>query len=242
MPEREFVLRARPGYDIREAVRNPTFENAAIFEYERGYLKNIHPVTPTTLYMFSPVPPPEYYRREKLEGRTLAKLLPDGYFGTGASPFVQAVLKVLSAKGVMTFEEIYRGVVALRICPESKNWQTRIRRLVRWMAGRPSLLTYYRERGGRLHYREGVELVLDPPLVPFRPGVDPIDDQISSFVEQSGIASIDEIRSHIMERLRWLESPDYMEESLRLLERGGYIERTGSLYRHVRRVDRFLRK
>lgn len=237
---REFILRNRPGYDLREAVENPTFENALIFEYEKGYLKAIHPVTPTTLYMYKPVPPPEYYRDERIGKTIIPKYLPDGYFASGASPFVQAIVRVVEGTA-LTFPEIYQRLLSYRIFPDSGSWKKRIKWLVKWMSGKVSYLTYYKEKR-KTYFRVGVGLSLRPPVVSYRGGVDPIDDQISSFVEDSGSASYLEIREHIMDRLGWLESPSYLDESLQLLVKNGYLEKVGEdVYRHIRRVDKFLR-
>ena len=236
----EYVIRPRPGYSLHEAVEDPRWENAVIEEHRHGHLVAVYPVVPFTYHAFRPVPPPEYYREERAGPVVLEKIIPDGYFASGASPFVQAVVSVVSKAGVAEFPEIYRGVVeGFRILPDTGASQRMLRRLVRWMSGRPSLLTTYRE-GRRRFYREGVRLKLRPPLVRRAEGVDPIDAAVCEFGESSGLFSYPQVRAYLVETLGWLTSDDYLRDRIGRLVRAGYLERRGELYLFKRRVDRFL--
>jgi hypothetical protein len=238
----EYIIRPRPGYALHEAVENPTWENAVIEEHRYGKVEAIYPVTPFTLNAFNPIPPPEYYRMEKerISGITLRKIIPDGYFASGVSPFIQAVVSVVSRAGVAEFPEIYKGVVeGFRILPDTKASQRMLKALVKWMSGRPSFLTVYKE-GRRKFYREGVSLKLQPPLVKRQEGVDPIDAAVCDFGEGESLFSYPQVRSYVVERLRWLSSDEYLKDRVDRLVKGGYLEKRGELYLFKRRVDRFL--
>jgi len=236
----EYILRPRPGYALHEAVESPTWESAYIEERRYGHLEGLHPVTPFTLSAFRPVPPPEYYRRERVGDVVLEKVIPEGYFASGASPFLQAVVSVVSRARAAEFPEIYRGVVdGFRIAPDSKRTQRMLRELVRWASGRPSVLTVYRE-GRRRFYRPGVPLKLRPPLVRRAEGVDPVDWAACDFGESAGTFSYPQLRDYVVETLGWLTSDAYLRARVDLLVRHGYLERVGELLLLRRRVDRFL--
>jgi len=241
----EYVLVPRPGYDLREVVQNPTYENSVIFEYRYGSLVDIHSVTPFTLNTFKPVPPPQYFREEGVEKVKLEKVLPEGYFASGISPFIQAILITVKKIGVTSFSDIYKALVdGFRIAPDTKETQRMLRKLLEWMTGPPSYLTYYREkvRGvyRKTYYREGVSVSLHPPLVQRKLGVDPIDDQICEFGEMKGMFSYADIRAYIMETLKWLSRDDYLVLRLNRLVKRNYLEKIGELYRYRRRIDRFI--
>lgn len=236
----EYILVPRPGYDIREVVENPTAENSVIFEYRYGHLERIHPTTPFTLNTFNPKPPPEYYRRERIGKIVLKKIIPKGTFASGASPFVQAVASVVENAGVAEFSEIYRGITdGMRIAPPNRETQTMLKRLVDWMAGKPSYLTFYRE-GGRKYYRQGIPLDLRPPLHDIVPGVNPIDYAVCDYAESAGMFSYPELRDYMVSTIAWVSADDYLSERVKRLAKHGYLEKIGELYRYARRIDRFL--
>ena len=236
----EYVLKPRPGYSLHEAVENPRWENAVIEEHRHGSVVAIYPVVPFTLSVFRPVPPPEYYREERAGKITLDKVIPDGYFASGVSPFVQAVVSVVSRARVAEFSEIYKGVVeGFRILPDGRASQRVLKDLVKWMSGRVSLLTVYRE-GRRKFYREGVPLRLRPPLVRRVEGVNPVDAAVCEFGEAEGMFSYSQLREYLMDTLQWLTSDGYLRDRVRRMEKMGYLERRGELYLFKRMVEKFI--
>lgn len=236
----EYVIRPRPGYSVHEAVENPRWENAVVEEHRHGHVVAVYPAVPFVLSSLRPVPPPEYYREEKVGKITLEKVIPDGYFASGVSPFVQAVVSVVSKAGVIEFPELYRGVVdGFRILPDTRASQKMLKALVKWMSGRPSFLTVYKEKG-RKFYRAGVSLRLRPPLVKRTEGVNPIDAAVCEFGEAESLFSYPQVRGYLVETLGWLTSDEYLRERVRRLVKEGYLERRGELYLFKRTVDKFL--
>jgi hypothetical protein len=153
---------------------------------------------------------------------------------------VQAVVSVVSKAGVIEFPELYRGVVdGFRILPDTRASQKMLKALVKWMSGRPSFLTVYKEKG-RKFYRAGVPLRLRPPLVKRIEGVNPIDAAVCEFGEAESLFSYPQVRGYLVETLGWLTSDEYLRERVRRLVKEGYLERRGELYLFKRTVDKFL--
>jgi len=236
----EYVLVPRRGYDISEVVENPTYENSVIYEYRYGYLERIIPTTSFSLYTYNPVPPPEYYRTEKIEKIVLEKIIPQGFFASGVSPFIQAVVSIVTNAGVASFSEIYKGITdGMRIAPDTRSTQKMLKNLVKWMSGKPSYLSFYKEKREK-YYRPGVRLTLRPPLHKIEPGVDPIDWAVCDFADRTGLFSYPELRDYIVGTIKWCSTDDYLSLRVKKLLKGGYLEKIGELYRFRRKVDRFL--
>jgi len=236
----EFVLVPRPGWDIREVARYPRFENAYIFEYRYGRLENIYPVNSQTLGIFKPRLPPEYYREEKVGKISLDKPLPDGYFATGVSPFVQVLYRKAVEMNGAGLSDLYKAVVSeYMIAPENKDTFEMVRHLVDWMAGAPSYLVRFVDRG-RVFYRAGKPISGDPPLIPYEKGKNPIEDQVVKFVERRGITSYGDIKNFIIDRLGWLTSEAYLKDTLaKLTKNRNLVEVEKDYYSFLRHLDSF---
>jgi len=240
--ESEYILREKPGYDIREVGRHPTFWNSVIYEYQYGRIVNIYPVTSTTLYLLKPKLPPEYYSEEKIEKISLDKPLPSGYFASGISPFIQIIYrKALETNGA-TMRELYESIVKeYAIAPDTPETMKMIEQLVKWASspGGPSYLLRYID-SGITYYRTGKAITGYPPLVEYRRGVDPIKDQICKLIENLGITSYGEIKKYIMDSLGWLSDEKYLVECLNDLVKNKNIEIfEKNYYKFVKRLETF---
>jgi hypothetical protein len=243
---REFVLRARPGYDIREAVANPTPESAVICEYEHGRLVSQHPATPAMVSILEPKPPPEYYRKERVAEMVIPKEIPEHTYGAGLSPFVQEILRTVSTQRVSRWQDIYESLVSKRIVSRTGAGRKMVKALVKWMSGKVGYLTILKERG-KTYYTvpitpkgEYAGPPVRPPLVETRENVDPIASQVCEFVHQMGSATHAQITDYIVSQLGWLTDTRYLEKYLKLLVRHGYLEKIGNTYRFLKPLDRLL--
>jgi hypothetical protein len=243
---REFVLRAKPGYDIREAVANPTLENAEICEYEHGRLVAVHPATPSMLSILEPKPPPEYYREEKTAGMLIPKEIPERTYGAGVSPFVQEILRIVSTQRVSRWQDIYEALVSKRLVSRSGASRRMVKSLVKWMSGRVGYLTILKERG-KTYYTlpitpkgEYAGPHVRPPLIEVKENVDPIAWEVCEFVRSMGSATHAQIVDYIVSQLGWLTDTRYLEKYLKLLVKHGYLEKVGNTYRFLKPLDRLL--
>jgi len=236
----EYILIAKPGWDLREVGKNPVFKNAAIFEYRYGRLINIYPVTNATLRMFKPKLPPRFYEEETIGKISLDKPLPEGHFASGVSPFIQVLYRKAAEMEGAELSDLYRAVVSeFRIAPDTPETFEMVRLLVGWASAAPSYLVTFKE-GGRTFYRAGKAPAGDPPLVPYTKGINPIEDQITQFVERKGMASYGEVKHYIIDGLGWLTSEGYLKDTIdKLVKNGNLKEFERGYYKFIKALEPF---
>lgn len=236
----EYILIAKPGWDLREIEKNPTFDNSAIFEYRYGRVVNIYPVNMTTLHMFRPKLPPDYYEEETIEKISLDKPLPEGMFCAGVSPFIQVLYRKAAEMEGAALSDLYRAVVSeFRIAPDNVKTLNMVTLLVRWASSAPSYLITYKENG-RTFYKAGRAPTGDPPLVPYKKGLNPIEDQLCQFVERKGMASYGEIKGYIINGLNWLTSEGYLKQCIdELVKNGNLWEFDKGYYKFIKMLEPF---
>jgi len=233
----EYLLRPRPGYDMEEVVRAPSVHNAVIFEYDHGVLKNIYPATRTNLYIFDPKPPPDYYRKQTVNGKEIPKVLPEGHFGTGSSPFIQALWKKASQYRSVSFGDLFRALTEeFRIMPKNRRAERMLRKLLDWINDNAGYII----RTKKGDYIAGPPPPVNIPLIKYTRGRDPIKEQICSLCESKHLVTYDEIREYIIDTLEWLTDTGYLNRCLRELVREGCLRRIGDdIYEFVRYPDLF---
>ena len=236
----EFILRPKAGYDIREIEKNPQFENSFITEYEYGRIRNIYPTNPTTLYMFNPKMPPSYYADEMVGRINLAKPMPEDYFASGVSPFLQIIYRKAVETDGAAVSDFYRAIVdEFRIASDGKETLKMVTELVKWASSSIGYLAKFKEKG-KTFYRAGKPMRVVPPLIPFRRGVNPIEEQVTLFVERKGVASYGDIKGFIIGGLGWLTNEGYLKDCIDKLVKNGNLQEFGDgYYKFIKTIEPF---
>jgi len=231
----EYVLHPRPGYSLEEAVENPNFDNCVILEIWNGFPTVFYPVTRDTLNRLKPKPPRAYYQyKERIrfgeQTKSLMKGYEDGRLQTEINPFVQLILyAVIRAEDVREgivgarIEDIYRFLIEeKRVMPNEPSSYWKIKKIVEYML-KMGWLVYVRGR-----YAKGITPRGGDPLIEWREGYDPFEDQIMKFVERGGRVSKGEIKDFVLTYLRWTKNPDLVDYYLhRLVKKGNLKEYRG---------------
>jgi len=216
----EAILIPRPGYSLKEAVENPNEENAVIYVYEHGRIIDILPATRASLYLYKPKPPPEYYKKETVEGIPIAKEFPEKFFGVGSSPFVQAMYKKATLYRSVTLLKLYKTLVdEYRILPAGRKTLITVKKLLDWHDKNTGYIVKTRQKT----YIAGMPPPVEIPLIPFTPGMNPIEEQICKLAESQHFATFDDFVKLLLHELRWLTDTSYLRSSLQKLVKEGCL-------------------
>jgi len=181
--------------------------------------------------------PPEYYEIEMVGKISLDRPLPDGYFATGCSPFIQAIIRKTNELGTADFSDLYRAIVReFEIAPDNRETLREIKELVDWMSGEPGILVFHK-RGGKTFYKVGAAPSCFPPLIAYRKRVHVIDDQICEVAEKKGVVTYGDIKSYVMDSIKWLTDEGYLTKRIKSLERSGNLTKFEGHYKFIKRPE-----
>jgi|APFre7841882654_1041346.scaffolds.fasta_scaffold00775_20 hypothetical protein len=233
--DREYILTARPGYTIEEAIENTSIENACIEEYEYGLYLHTYPAIPLTIQALKPKPHPAYMRRTHVvlrEGeKVLKKPVPENMLTTDVNPFFQVIQRVVVMLEGTTMENIIRSLIQQYLWFEDTGREMRTIELIVEKMNSLGLLVKIKEKK-KVIYKVGLEVESGYRLVDLVRGYDPFEYQIMEMISNRGVVSNKEIHSHIIEGLKWTKNVAVVENYLIRLRKKGCITKTGDWYRY----------
>jgi len=226
----KYILTNKVGYDLREAIENPTFENAEIVVLDPAGIEiDRIPVTPLTLYMYNPEPDPRYQKPEKivtLEGEIeIPTLIPEDSVTTGENPFIQIIYRFVKRRETASLEDIVRHITTeKKLLPNNDYGIGRVISMVKQM--HDGVLGGLLIKKGNL-YMTGMKLKTGRRLIKIYPGYDPFEYYIIDYFSTKGTASKGEIHTFIMDDLKWARQGKLVDFYLKKLEKQGNIKRIG---------------
>lgn len=228
---RRFILSNKFGYDLREAVENPSFEISEIVVVDDSGIEiEKIPVTPLTLHMYNPEPDPNYRKPQKIITATgeieIPLYIPDDMVANGENPFVQIIYRFVKRRDGITIEDIIRHVIKeRRLLPANDYGMDRVKSLVYEMHNGEILGGLLIKKGNL--YFAGAPLKTGRQLIRIYPGYDPFEYQIMEYLQNKGTSSRGEIHRYITDILKWARHPKLVEFYIDKLLRQGNIKRIG---------------
>jgi len=226
---RRYILTNQPGYDLRDAIENPSFEKSVIVVLDNSGVEIEQiPVTPLTLYMYEPEPDPRYQKPQKIVTTSgeieIPTFIPEDMVTTGENPFIQVIYRFVKRRDGATLEDIVRHITKeRRILPNNDYGIRRVEAMVREMHNGAVMGGLLVKKGNM--YMAGVPLKTGRNLIRLYSGYDPFEYQIMQYVENKGTASREEIHSIIMDRLKWARNSKLVEFYIKKLTKQGNIKR-----------------
>jgi len=228
---RKFILTNRIGHDLRNAIENPSFVSSeiAVFDNSGIEIERI-PVTPLTLYMYSPEPDPRYQKPERIITTTgeveIPVMIPEDTVTTGENPFIQLIHRFTKKRNGVTLEDIVRYLTKeKKVLPADEYGISRVKAMVREMY-KGNVLSGLLIKQGNL-YMAGVRLKTGRQLIKLYSGYDPFEYQIMQHFESKGHISREELHTLIMDRLKWARNSKTVEFYIKKLLKQENIKQIG---------------
>jgi len=235
----EYILTAKTGYTLDEAIEQTSQKNATIVKYESGLRKEYIEWNLLTAHIYSPKPDPRFFKQQHIVTRSgeqvTGKDIPPGMLTAGMNPFYQIIYHIILRGKVTTIEDIVRSMLAEeRVFSESdEDAIDIIKAIIETMHDGPYYLLKHAEK-----WKVGYELPKAYHLVEYRRGYDPFEYYIMQFIENHGMASVEEIYGYIMEYLQWLKTPTKIDYYInRLVKKGNIIRIQRNFYRFNRPLE-----
>ena len=228
---RRFILTNQLGHNLRDAIENPSFEKSIIVVLDNSGVEIERiPVTPLTLYMYSPEPDPRYQKPQKIvtvSGEIeIPTIIPEDTVTTGENPFIQVIYRFVKRREGATLEDIVRHITKeKRILPANDYGIKRVEAIVSEMHNGAVLGGLLVKKGNT--YMPGVKVKTGRNLIRLYAGHDPFEYQIVKYLEDRGTASREEIHSFIMDRLKWARNSKTVEFYISKLLKQGNIRQIG---------------
>jgi len=228
---RRFILTNKPGFDLKNAVENPSFRSSVIHVVDNdGTILEVIPWTPLTDYMYNPSPHPSYQRPHKIKMVTgemeIPTIVPENSVTSDENPFVQLIYR-FSQKQPRSFEDIYRHLVhEKKVLADTKPSLNIIRNLIQEMYEGDTLGGLLIKRGDS--FITGIKIKTGFKIIPLHIGYDPFEYEILKLAEHKGTISRDEIFNLLSmsgKQLRWAYYDTTIEYYIKkLLKQGNLIE------------------
>jgi len=242
---RRFMLTNKPGFDLKEAVENPSFEKSVIQVIDNdGTILDEIQWTPVTDYMYSPKPTPSYMRPHKIKMETgeiqIPPIIPENTVTSGENPFIQIIYRFTN-KQERKFEDIYRHLTQeKKVLSDNKKSIYFIEFLIDEMFEGDELGGLLIARGDS--YITGVKLKIGRTIIPLHAGYDPFEYAIMNYSEKKGTVSRDELHELLSmsgNRYKWARYDKTIEYYINKLLKQKNIKKFGKdWYRYIKYPER----
>lgn len=235
----EYILTAKPGYSLEDAIERPSSQSAVIVKYERGLREEYIEWNLQTANMYNPKPDPRFFKQRRLVMRAgeqaLGEEIPPGMLTAGMNPFYQIIYHIVERGGITSEEDIIRSLLGEeRVFSASEK---NVVEVIRGLLDRMNKKKYYilRHEG---QWKVGFELPKAYHLVEYQRGYDPFEYHIMRYIEGRGLVSLDEIYGYIMEYLQWLVKPTKVDYYVkRLIGKGNVVKVQRNFFRYSRPLE-----
>ena len=193
---RRFIITNKPGFDIKQAVENPSYESSIIHVLgSDGTVLDEIQWMPTTDYMYDPEPDPRYQKPYKIKmqsGETvIPPMIPDNSVTSNENPFIQLLYR-FAKKQNRTVEDFVRHLTQeKKVLPNDKKSISIVKNFIEEMYEGDELGGLLIKRGDA--YAAGVNIKMGRRLIKLQSGYNPFEHAIVNAAEHKGTISRDEI-------------------------------------------------
>lgn len=244
---RRFVLSNKPGYDIKQAVENPSYEISIINVVDNdGTILDQIQWTPTTDYMYDPQPDPTYQKPYKIKMQTgemvIPPIVPEDMLTSGENPFVQLLYRY-AKKQNRKFEDFVRHITQeKKLLPKNPTSIQLIKNIIDEMYEGEEIGGLLIKRGDS--YTKGVDIKHGRRLIKLHNGIDPFEHAILDRADKLGTISLDELNKLLSfsgNMYQWARYDSTIDYYIKKLLKQGNIERFGKdWFRFKKYPDRMV--
>jgi len=230
---RRFMLTNKPGYEIKQAVENPSYETSIIHVLDNdGTILDEVQWTPTTDYMFDPEPDPRYQKPYKIKMQTgemiIPPMIPENSVTSKENPFIQLLYR-FAKKQNRTIEDFIRHLThEKKVLPDNQGSINIIKNFIREMYEGDELGGLLIKRGDA--YLAGVDIKTGRRIIKLHNGYNPFEYVIINTAERKGTISRDEIYSLLSfsgKEYQWSRHDSTTDYYIKKLLKEGCLEKLG---------------
>ena len=244
---RRFIITNKPGYDIKQAVENPSYESSIIHVLGNdGTVLDELQWMPTTDYMYDPEPDPKYQKPYKIKMQTgetvIPPMIPEGSITSNENPFVQLLYR-FAKKQNRNIEDFVRHLTQeKKVLPNNKKSMNVVKKIIDEMYEGDELGGLLVRRGNA--YLTGVNIRMGRRIIKIQSGYNPFEYAIVNASEHKGTISRDEIFNLLSfsgKGYQWARHDATINCYIKRLLKQGCIEKFGKdWFRYKKYPDRMV--
>jgi len=242
---RRFMLTNKVGFDLKDAVENPSFRKSIIQVLDNdGTILDEIPWTSVTHYMYDPDPDPHYQKPHKIKMASgemmIPPIIPDNSVTSGENPFVQIIYRFCQ-KQPRRKEDIIRHLIHdKKVLSDNTISIQIVESIIAEMYEGPDLGGLLIKRGDS--FLSGTKIKTGRRIVTLISGYDPFEYEILNLAERNGTISRDEIFDLLSisgKRLKWARYDTTINYYIEKLLKQGCIVKFGKdWYRYKKHPER----
>lgn len=230
---RRFILTNKPGFDIKQAVENPSYEGSIIHVLDSdGTILDQVQWTPVTDFMYDPTPDPRYQKPYKIKMQTgemvIPPMVPENSVTSGENPFIQLLYR-FAKKQNRTIEDFIRHLTQeKKVLPDNKKSIGMVKAFISEMYDGDELGGLLIKRGDA--YLAGVNIKAGRRMEKLHNGYNPFEYVIVNMAERKGTLSRDEIYSLLGfsgGMFQWARHDSTIDYYIKKLLKEGCLEKLG---------------